>query len=469
MIINKLSTKHKIGYGLGALTENNMQNSVNMMLMLIMFNFMGMNPILIGYIFGITRLWDAVSDPLVGYLSDKTRSKYGKRKPYMIFGLFLTSLAFIGMWLFPVGESDMWYFYYLTIFCLLYYTGTTFFCVPYISMGYELASDYNDRTNLMGYRSFFVNIGALILPWMFWFTQLSYFDSPLIGMRFLSIICSLFFIVFGLGPIFLTPTVSSRVEDLTTEASEAVKVSVTEKIGIKDIFTAFTVKPFLLLVLTLAFSVFGLFLITYFGGNVVIYYVCQGDTVFSSKILGIAGVVSALSCIVVIPLINWTAKKIGKRNALIAFLGLAVLGNLLTLVFYTPQYPYLAIVQPILGAVGISALWMLLFAMISDVCDWDDLYNHRRREGIFAAIISWTCKLGYSICSIFAGYILVWSGFVLELSAKQVGNTFLNMRIMLSVIPAIGLTLAMMILLLYPLNRKRVEEIKSQLELRNAE
>lgn len=205
---------NKIGYGAGALTENNVQNVVNIMLPLIMFNYMGVSPILLGYVFAIARLWDTVTDPLMGYLSDRTRSRFGKRKPYILIGAVMSAFSFWLIWMFPEGKSQMWYFWYLTATCLLFYTSTTLFCVPYISMGYELSSDYNERTRVMGYRSLFVNCGAFILPWMYWFTERSWFDTPLQGMRCLSVVSGVIFILFALGPLLLTPTVSSRKEDM---------------------------------------------------------------------------------------------------------------------------------------------------------------------------------------------------------------------------------------------------------------
>lgn len=151
------------------------------------------------------------------------------------------------------------------------------------------------------------------------------------------------------------------------------------------------------------------------------------------------------------------------------FLMLGALGNLSILVLITPAMPYLSIVQPIPGAVGISAMWMLISAMVSDSCDYDELYNHRRREGIFGAIISWTCKLGYVLCSIGGGYFLVWSGFELELGGGQQPETFWNMRLMMSCIPAAGLALAAGALFFYPLSRERMLEIKDALEKRKTE
>ena len=456
---------NKIGYGAGALTENNVQNVVNIMLPLIMFNYMGMSPILLGYVFAIARLWDTVTDPLMGYLSDRTRSRFGKRKPYILIGAVMSAFSFWLIWMFPEGKSQMWYFWYLTATCLLFYTSTTLFCVPYISMGYELSSDYNERTRVMGYRSLFVNCGAFILPWMYWFTERSWFDTPLQGMRCLSVVSGVIFILFALGPLLLTPTVSSRKEDMERR-SEKERY---ERVGIVDIFTAFRVKPFLILVVVLALSVFGLFLVLSFGLNLLIYYGCGGDKEFASRLAGIAGLVSAGSCIVAIPVVNFASKKLGKSRALMLFLMLGALGNLSILVLITPAMPYLSIVQPIPGAVGISAMWMLISAMVSDSCDYDELCNHRRREGIFGAIISWTCKLGYVLCSIGGGYFLVWSGFELELGGGQQPGTFWNMRLMMSCIPAAGLALAAGTLFFYPLSRERMLEIKDALEKRKTE
>ena len=259
-----LTFANNVGYGMGAFTENCVQNGVIMMVMFIMYNHMGVSMVKLGYIFGLSRLWDAISDPLMGYISDNTRSRFGKRKPYLVFGAVMTALAYIGMWLFPEGKSEMWYFYYLTIFLLLYFTATTIFCVPYIAMGLEMSSDYHGRTRLMGYRSLFVNLSALLAPWMPKFTTLRCFENPLEGMRWLSLICGAVYILFALGPTVLTPTFSSRPEDGDGVAANPAAVA---RVGAKDILAAFAVRPFLLLALTLGLTVFGLFLIATTGYN----------------------------------------------------------------------------------------------------------------------------------------------------------------------------------------------------------
>ncbi len=452
-----LSVKNKIGYGMGALTENNVQNAVNAIMPLIMFNYMGVDPVKIGWIFAIARLWDTVTDPLMGYLSDNTRSRWGRRKPYLLLGALLTALAFFGMWMFPMGRSDNWYFLYLLAFCLFYYTGTTIFCVPYISMGYELAGGYNERTSLMGFRSFFVNLGGLLLPWMYWFVKLDCFPNPLVGMRWLAVICGLVYIVFAAGPVFLTPTPTAA----SGNDNHAAKTSTCT---VRDVFTSFTVWPFLVMVLTLALSVVGLFLVMQFGSNVFIYYICQGDEQAASRLMGYNGTISAVSCILAIPIVSRISRKLDKRLALAILLLTACLGNLSGLLFWTPAHPCLAFLPTILGAIGISGLWIMLGSMVADICDYDLDKNGCRRQGAFAAIISWTTKLGYSVCSIFAGYFLRWSGFVLDLHENQTPETFLAMRLYLSLLPAGGLLLAVVALLcFYPLNRVKVHAIQDEL------
>ena len=451
-----LSVKNKIGYGMGALTENAVQNAVNAIMPLIMFNFMGVDPVKIGWIFAVARLWDTITDPIMGFISDNTRSRWGRRKPYLLLGVALTAIAFFCMWLFPRGKSDDWYFVYLLVFCLLYYTGTTIFCVPYISMGYELASDYNERTSLMGFRSFFVNLGALLLPWMYWFVKLDCFADPLVGMRWLAVLCGVIYLAFVLGPTFLTPTPADGREDASRNR--------TEKCSVREIFTSFAVWPFLVMVLTLALSIVGLFLVAQFGSNVFIYYICRGDEQFASKLMGYNGTLSAISCILAIPVVNRLSRWLDKRLALALMLLTAAAGNLSGLLLWTPAHPYLAILPAIPGAIGISGLWIMLGSMMADVCDYDLNRNACRRQGVFAAIISWTTKLGYSVCSIFAGYFLKWSGFILDLHENQSPETFLSMRLYLSLLPASGLLLATLILVIYPLNRAKVKTIQAELE-----
>lgn len=451
----KLSFGEKAGYGAGALAESNMQNALNIMIMPIMNVGMGVNPVLLGYSTAIGRLWDAISDPLAGYFSDKTSTRWGRRKPYLVTGAFLAALSFIVIWLFPAGRSEYWYFYYFTGLSLLYYTSTTLFCVPYISLGFELSDSYHERTQLMCFRTFFVSAGALALPWMFWFTQRSWFSNSIEGMRYLSIIVGLAFIGFGLCPIFFTKTLK---HGMTAPSAEYK----TSKLTVGKFFTVLKIKPFLLVVVTLGCSIVGSYTVGILGLYIVIYYICGGDQKTASTIQGFCGTAFALSAIAAIPLINHVSKKLGKRNALMIFLGIAGIGSLLKLVLYTPQYPYLCILISIFLAQGM-ALWTLLFSMVSDICDYDELMNGLRREGVFAAILSWVAKAGMTVCGIFAGYVLVGSGFDKALGTQS-ETTNLYMRLWFALVPATGFLLSIIMMTFYPLTENKVNRIKMLLE-----
>ena len=194
---SQLKIREKIAYGMGAFTESTAQNAVAMM-MLPIFNIMlGVNPAWLGCAAAITRAWDAFSDPMMGYISDNTRSRWGRRKPYILAGAIATAATFAGLWLLPAGLDHKIYFAYFLVMSLLYYTSTTVYCVPYISMGYELSDNYHERTSLMGYRMFFVGISGIGIGWMLRFTQLSCFEDGLHGMRVLGILTGIIFIIFA--------------------------------------------------------------------------------------------------------------------------------------------------------------------------------------------------------------------------------------------------------------------------------
>lgn len=138
-----LCFKDKAGYGFGAIAENNMQNALPMMAMPIMNIYMGLDPVMLGIIMAITRVTDALTDPLMGYISDNTRSRWGARKPYMLGGAIAAAVCFVLVWMFPAsGWSQAQYLWYFGIMSVIYFLATTVYCVPYIGFGYELSSDY---------------------------------------------------------------------------------------------------------------------------------------------------------------------------------------------------------------------------------------------------------------------------------------------------------------------------------------
>ena len=142
---------------------------------------LGVNPTLLGIALFIPRIWDAVLDPLMGSISDNTRSRWGRRKPYMLAGGLLTALAVGLLCFFPRGmherlgegvmfgfsHGDLFYAGYLMVMSMLFYTVMTVFAVPYGALTMELTSDYADRTRVMSFRTFFTYGSGLLIGWLY--------------------------------------------------------------------------------------------------------------------------------------------------------------------------------------------------------------------------------------------------------------------------------------------------------------
>lgn len=445
-----LNFREKFGYGMGAFTESTAQNALPQMMLPVFNILLGVSPILLGIAAAITRAWDAFSDPLMGYLSDNTRSRWGRRKPYILLGAIASGIFFAAIWLVPSGWSQSRYFWHFLIVSLLYYTATTVYCVPYIGMGYELSDDYHERTRLMGYRMFFVGLSGIGIGWMLRFTQLDIFSDGVQGMRVLGVITGLVFIFFALGPLLL---VRRR------GALEAAPVR-REKISVRDAFGVFRVGPFVLLLLALGVGTVCTSTPGAFGTYIVIYHVCGGSLEFGSAVMGYTGMAAGILSIASIPAVNLVSRRCGKKNTLIfAFLiGIAGLGGSWWL--YTPAHPYWSIAVGTLGSICMSSMYLLIFAMVADVCEYDLRRNGADRAGVFAAALSWTIKFGIMLALACSGYVLEYTGFDAALGPEQAEATLFRMRLIYAVLPASGFVVSACLVAFFPLNARSMKRLR---------
>ncbi len=452
-----LTLLQKLGYGIGAMTENNMQNAVSNLTMPIMNDLMGVKSVYLGYVAAIGRVFDSITDPLMGYISDKTHGRWGRRKPYILSGSVLAAVAFFCVWLFPLsGWSGHRLLYYFLAMSLVYYLCTTIYCVPYISYGYELSQDYHERTQLMGFRMFFVSLGNVLLRWVYWFTQRRCFSNTLQGMRVAALGLGALFVLCALGPLLLTGRAAAP------ERREARL----KRIRLADIVSVFRVRPFRCVALCLALGVFGVISISSLNFYIIMYYVCNGDKGFGGTLLGLNGTLGGILGVASLPLITRISRRLGKRLTLVIFLLIGVIGSALNWILYTPRAPYLSVLQTVFYTPALTALWMLLFSMMADVCDYDEYHNHLRREGIFAAVLSWVGKVGITLGVVAGGYILVWTGYNQTPGAVQTAQTLLNMRLYYVIVPTVGLALAALALAPYALGARKVAELKAALASR---
>ena len=457
---DRLSTGKKVAYGAGAIAENSMQNAVTNMANPFFNVALNVAPGLLGIAVMIFRIWDALTDPIMGWLSDRTQSRFGRRRPYIVVGAILGGLLFALMWWCPMGMSPTFYFGWYLCISILFYTAFTVFGVPYVALGYELSSDYHERTRVMSYRTWFQSIAGLAIQWLFWMTQRDFFDGTVDGMRWIGLGFGVMIIVMGVVPgLFLKERVLTQ-KEMTANRGE--------KGGIKHILSVFKVKPFAMILGALVTAITGMFTVIIFGFYINVYYLFGGDLKAASLLLGVGGTAYHLSCMASIPVVSWVSTKIGKRMALQFFLVLGILGSLSKFWVFTPDNPWLQLFSVALIAPGLSAIWTLLASMTADVTDYDELERGTRREGAFGAFYGWTTKLGFAICFFIAGIILESTGFDAALGGDQSQETLDLMLQLYAIIPMIGLMATMFFVWRYPITETVSREVRQKLDARKA-
>lgn len=451
-----------LAYGFGAFANNLMAAATGGM-MFVLNLWYGVDPRLVGWLGGIPRLLDAFSDPLMGYISDHTQSRWGRRRPYIFVGIIVASVLFLLMWQLPEGRSEGFYFVYFLTLSLIFFVAYTVYATPWVALGYELTPDYHERTRLMGVQNFLGQIPFLfIAPWLLGFMELDRFGGLGPGASILAVLVALICIGFGVVPaIFL------RERYMDTSKTPDAPRRITAAIG--DFFGGFalTLRNFEFIKLTgSTFLVFnGFNLIAAFQQYVVIYYLFDGNRDDAGILAGWWGTVGSISTIAVIALATYLSSKIGKKQTFFLCIGVSIVGYLLKWLCYSPENPYLLLLCAPLTAFGLGALFTLMASMIADVCDLDELKTGERREGMFGSIYWWFVKLGMSAAAIISGYLLNLSGFD-EAFATQSEQTLFLLRVFDVVVPAVLSLLALLLISTYGLSETRCLEIRKQLEER---
>lgn len=423
---------------------------------------LGLSPVLIAWIISASRIWDSITDPLMGNLSDNTFSRWGRRRPWIALGALVCALSFIAIWWFPRGYDPSFYFWWLLIFSLVFYLSFTVFSVPYIALGMELSPDYHERTSVMTMRTVIEQFGFFIVSSLFVLTSLDVFSDRAEGMRYNSLwVGLLIFIVIMIPAVFAREHSSFLVarQDDGHEEKKRIKVSLVT--SVKETLSCW---PFLNLALITVVSYLGVITVGSLGYYVTVYHLFAGDKgVASGTILTLVGYFIPISAMIGLPLMNSLSKRIGKRHALIVAFGLTIVGAVLRWYMYTPVNPYLSIVPTILFGIGTAGAYLFINAMIPEAVDADELRTGERREGMFSAVYGWTYKLGAALAILLSGYVLQWTGFDTALGGEQAPETIYWLRISFAWICAIAMLITTLLALTYPITEDKAYEIRQQL------
>jgi GPH family glycoside/pentoside/hexuronide:cation symporter len=470
---DRVPVSHRLLYGVGAFVNNLLAGAFGAMLIVLNLG-LGMDPALAGLVASIPRFFDALTDPIMGYVSDNTRSRWGRRRPYIFIGAILVGLAFIAIWQVPQGRSEMFYFWFFLLGSLVFFTGYTIFATPWVALGYEMTPDYTERTKLMGTQNFMGQLAYFIPPWILPFIQnTQYFPNMMEGAGAVAIALGVFIIAAGVLPaIFLRERVPLKAMaelPLTPVAPRQsfLAVALTRTWDfLKAFASTLSFKPFLK-ICAATFLVFnGFILISAFSTYVLIYYVAGGDKVKGAEYAAYAGTIGTASTFAAIALVTWLATKLGKREVFAISTGISMVGYALKWVCYTPDNPWLAVVPAPFLAFGLGGLFTLMPAMMADIVDMDELRTHQRREGLYGSIFWWVVKLGMTAALAGGGFLLNATGFNIALEGNQSTETITLLRLYDVIIPIITSAIAIWAVWTLGIDQNTARKTRDALEAR---
>lgn len=456
---DRISLKQKSAYAVGMLV-NNLQAAALPAMVVILNLGLGMDPVLVGLLGAIPRVFDALSDPMLGYISDNTRTRWGRRRPFIFAGALSAGLIFALMWQLPPGHSQAFYFWTFLIASILFFLAYTVYATPFVAFGYEMTPDYHERTRLHAFANTVGQLPWLGVSWFYALMASSLFRDTVHGARVLAVWVGIIVALLGIVPAIFC----REKQTLTPKAAEGFLKNMIQ--FLKGIAITFRNKPFVKLCAA-TFLVFnGYQLGISFSLYVMIYYVFSGNNADAGKLLGSFGTLTVLSTLCVIPLTAWIATRIGKRKTFLITISLSMVGYALKWVGYNPAHPYWLLFAAPLVAFGTGSLFTLMGSMISDVCDYDELKTHQRREGVFGAIYWWMVKVGMALAGLLTGVLLVGSGFDVALGASQADKTLFLLRVFDVGIPIVTSAIALWLIATYSITEKKAHEIRDELENR---
>jgi glycoside/pentoside/hexuronide:cation symporter, GPH family len=484
---DRVPTGQKIAYGLGSCHDmwgHWLYPNVAPMV----FNiYLGVPVALVTTALTFNRLFDAVSDPVFGRLSDNTRTRFGRRRPYLLFGGVLAGIGLPMLFFVQPGWSDSAYFWFILGSSAIFIPVMSSFNMAYQSLGTEMTPDYNERTSLFTFKTAIQKLPELANYLLPQFTTLAVWvgathrdllhrlkllvtttgawSNAKPGQRPNALIgAQVGFAVLGaimvIAAILTFSLLRERYYDKVV-ARHQPKVSL--KATIVDTLRCRPFRLLLLMVVTFALGQSMVSMLSYYD---TIYYVCGGNVALGNGWNSAMGLGNMVFGALGMPLFAFISRRVGKRHALAGALGFSILMYIATWWFYNPRYPW--ILPLIWGFVGMGAagIWMLYQSILADVMDYDELNTSMRREGSFNACASWLIKAGMALGTGCSGILLSLVGFDAHLGSLQTPHALFMMRLLLPAVPVVGLLLAISFVLRIPLSHSKMAEIRAVLEMR---
>jgi GPH family glycoside/pentoside/hexuronide:cation symporter len=439
----------KLAYGATDFGFAFTDSAIAVVYMIFLTNVIGL-PLEAVFLITLIRMtWDYINDPVIGFMTDRTRSRWGRRRPYLLFGVIPYGIAFAMLWWQPPFASTFWLVFYYTLAWLVYDTVLTLVSMPYFALTPELTQDYDERTSLTSYRMAFSIIGSLV-AYTVWLMAVG--DRTPANAGHIFTVAAIFGAISALPMLF---TFFATREKPAYFAQD--RPSLRESLK-----AARTNRPFLFAA--------GIFLFTWTAISIIeptlLYFLKYRMKLPDDSADIVAGMVF-ISALIVLPFWLWISKKTDKRKAYIA--GMLFLSAVMcTLIFVDPSMGFpMVLFLAALAGIGVSAVHSLTWAMIPDAVEVDELTSGHRHEGIFYALVTLLRKISASVAVSLIPLVWKWSGYVAD-APEQSTTAITAIRIMVGPVPSLFLLAGIVFAMFYPLTRQAHREARQKIADRSA-
>lgn len=446
-LAGRLPMRVKLAFGAGDLGAAIVAAITGFFLNAFLLDVAGLRPGVVAIIFFVSTAWDAITDPIIGNLSDRTRSRWGRRRPWLLFGAIPFGLAFFLHWLVPDTSAEGLFVYYLIV-ALLLKTAFTAVNIPYTALTPELTQDYDERTRLTAYRFSFSILGGVSAVGL---------HPVLVGMGGEDVTLG-YAISAGVWAVFIV--LSAWVVFAGTRETAIIDDSAPQTGFLEGVGIAFRTRPFLF--------VTGIYLLSWLTiqlvqVNLLLYvrYWVNAEDSFTILVL-----ILQITAFLFLAVWSWYSARAGKRQAYM--LGALIWIGALTAVFFVPANtvePMYAIV--FFAGIGVSVAYLLPWSMLPDVIEYDELATGTRHEGIFYGFFVFLQKLGISLGLAFSNFLLEVAGYVNPETAgafvEQPDEVLLVLRLFVSFVPVVLLLISLPLAYFYPITPESFKAIQAKL------
>lgn len=462
--------KQKMAYSMGIVSDHFSCTRGLWIFFTPFFNdFLKVSAVALGWILFAGRIWDAVNDPLVGWLSDRSKSRFGRRRPFIFVGAIVTGIAFPILWFAPTEWGDAWTYTYIAAGVMLLYTSFSVFSVPYESLGAELTADYKERTNVFVVRTHVIYTLNMNIDWLMplalFIGAYSFIGGDIGGVQVIGVLTGLVIVGAGMFPAFFCveryKNIARR-EDTNPQA----KLGFTKSIGL-----LITNKPLFLAVGVMAVYLFSIMSSATFAYYINTYMLYDGDRTLGATLGAYDAMLRIPFALLGAFVVKKLSDKYDKHQLMKASVTMLIIAFLSFFVTHRPDMPMLSLASKPLLAFAESWFWILVLSMRADVCDWDEYRSGHRREGVIAATTNWVNKAAMAVAAIFGGYALErLAGFDVKIPETAKDPVVMQKLMAWYVgLPVGALIIGLVFLILYPLSGKKMADIRAKLEARRGE